>query len=65
VQLQQTRIYLWYHDLEGGGYLREAELERYVAEMLKSLPPLAELEPSMEQQYKRIAVSSHVLLNVH
>jgi len=63
VSMQQTRIYLSYHDGEGDGYLTEVELQAYVEKMIPSLPPLADLEPSFQAQYVRIAVRKLLFFN--
>ena len=61
--MQQTRIYLSYHDAHGAGYLLEGDLAAYVEQMMGSLPPLASLDNSMRDQYKRIAVRKLMLFN--
>jgi serine/threonine-protein phosphatase 2A regulatory subunit B'' len=63
VSLQQTRILLSYNDADGCGYLRETELSAYVEQMMASLPPLANLDPSMKAQYNRIAVRKLMFFN--
>lgn len=63
VSMQQTRIYLSYHDSVGDGYLRESDLDAYITQMLPSLPPLAELESNMVPQYKRIAIRKLMFFN--
>lgn len=51
VWLQQTRIGLSLYDDSGQGYLRESDLESYIAELLPTLPQLEGLETSFHSFY--------------
>lgn len=41
----------------------QVELQAYVEKMIPSLPPLADLEPSFQAQYVRIAVRKLLFFN--
>ncbi|XP_018321508.1 serine/threonine-protein phosphatase 2A regulatory subunit B'' subunit gamma-like isoform X2 [Agrilus planipennis] len=56
VWLQQTRIGLSLYDVSGQGYLREADLESYISELLPTLPQLEGLESSFHSFYICTAV---------
>lgn len=56
VWLQQTRVGLSLYDASGQGYLREPDLESYIAELLPTLPQLEGLEPSFHNFYICTAV---------
>ena len=43
VWLQQSRIGLSLYDISGLGYLREADLENYILEMIPTLPQVCNL----------------------
>ncbi|XP_017777665.1 PREDICTED: serine/threonine-protein phosphatase 2A regulatory subunit B'' subunit gamma-like [Nicrophorus vespilloides] len=51
VWLKQTRVGLSLYDTTGLGYLREAELENYISELLPVLPQLEGLEKSFHSFY--------------
>jgi serine/threonine-protein phosphatase 2A regulatory subunit B'' len=56
VWLQQSRIGLSLYDISGLGYLREADLENYILEMIPTLPQLDGLEKSFYSFYVCTAV---------
>lgn len=56
VWLQQTRVGLSLYDATGQGYLREADLESYIADLLPTLPQLEGLETSFHSFYICTAV---------
>lgn len=56
VWLQQTRVGLSLYDASGQGYLREADLENYILELLPTLPQLEGLESSFHNFYVCTAV---------
>ncbi|KAK9693949.1 EF-hand domain [Popillia japonica] len=56
VWLQQTRVGLSLYDASGQGYLREADLENYISELLPTLPQLEGLERSFHSFYICTAV---------
>ena len=56
VWLQQSRIGLSLYDISGLGYLREADLENYILEMIPTLPQLEGLEKSFYSFYVCTAV---------
>ena len=56
VWLQQSRIGLSLYDISGLGYLREADLENYILEMIPTLPQLHGLEKSFYSFYVCTAV---------
>lgn len=56
VWLQQTRVGLSLYDASGQGYLREADLESYISELLPTLPQLEGLEKSFHSFYICTAV---------
>ncbi|GJQ66297.1 hypothetical protein Trydic_g4343 [Trypoxylus dichotomus] len=56
VWLQQTRVGLSLYDASGQGYLREADLENYISELLPTLPQLEGLERSFHSFYVCTAV---------
>lgn len=56
VWLQQTRVGLSLYDASGQGYLREADLENYISELLPTLPQLEGLETSFHNFYVCTAV---------
>ena len=51
VWLHQTRIGLSLYDIAGKGYLREADLENYILELIPTLPQLDGLERSFYSFY--------------
>ena len=51
VWLHQTRIGLSLYDVAGQGYLREADLENYILELIPTLPQLDGLERSFYSFY--------------
>jgi len=51
VWLHQTRIGLSLYDISGKGYLREADLENYILELIPTLPQLDGLEKSFYSFY--------------
>ena len=51
VWLHQTRIGLSLYDVAGQGYLREADLENYILELIPTLPQLDGLEKSFYSFY--------------
>lgn len=56
VWLHQTRIGLSLYDVAGQGYLREADLENYILELIPTLPQLNGLEKSFHSFYVCTAV---------
>ncbi len=56
VWLHQTRIGLSLYDVTGQGYLRESDLENYIAELIHTLPQLDGLEKSFHNFYTCTAV---------
>ncbi|KAB0803162.1 hypothetical protein PPYR_00132 [Photinus pyralis] len=60
VWLQQTRIGLSLYDVSGQGYLREADLESYIADLLPTLPQLEGLESSFHSFYVCTAVRKFI-----
>jgi serine/threonine-protein phosphatase 2A regulatory subunit B'' len=56
VWLHQTRIGLSLYDVTGQGYLREQDLENYIAELIHTLPQLDGLEKSFHNFYTCTAV---------
>lgn len=56
VWLQQTRIGLSLYDVAGRGFLREADLENYILELIPTLPQLSGLEKSFYSFYVCTAV---------
>ncbi|KAK4884540.1 hypothetical protein RN001_000811 [Aquatica leii] len=60
VWLQQTRIGLSLYDASGQGYLREADLESYIADLLPTLPQLEGLESSFHSFYICTAVRKFI-----
>ena len=53
---EQHRITLAFYDVDGHGYLREAELENFITELIPSVPVLAALLPSFHPCYVSGAV---------
>lgn len=60
VWLQQTRVGLSLYDATGQGYLREADLESYIADLLPTLPQLEGLESSFHSFYICTAVRKFI-----
>ncbi|TRY64227.1 hypothetical protein TCAL_14307 [Tigriopus californicus] len=56
VWLHQTRIGLSLYDVTGQGFLREQDLENYIAELIPTLPQLDGLEKSFHNFYTCTAV---------
>jgi len=51
VWLHQTRVGLSLYDVTGEGFLREADLENYILELIETLPQLDDLERSFHSFY--------------
>ena len=56
VWLHQTRIGLSLYDVTGQGYLREQDMENYIAELIETLPQLDGLDKSFHSFYVCTAV---------
>lgn len=56
VWLQQTRIGLSLYDVNGQGFLREQDVENYIAELIETLPQLDGLDKSFHSFYVCTAV---------
>jgi len=56
VWLHQTRIGLSLYDVNGQGYLREQDMENYIAELIETLPQLDGLDKSFHSFYVCTAV---------
>ncbi|KAI9141995.1 hypothetical protein BKA69DRAFT_356760 [Paraphysoderma sedebokerense] len=56
VSLLQARITFSFYDADGSGYIYEADLNRYVTDMIPAYPQLKKLEESFYKYYTCIAV---------
>ena len=56
VWLHQTRIGLSLYDVNGQGFLREQDMENYIAELIETLPQLDGLDKSFHSFYVCTAV---------
>lgn len=56
VWLHQTRIGLSLYDVSGHGFLREQDMENYIADLIPTLPQLDGLEKSFHNFYTCTAV---------
>ncbi|XP_055348642.1 serine/threonine-protein phosphatase 2A regulatory subunit B'' subunit gamma-like [Paramacrobiotus metropolitanus] len=51
VWLERTRLALSLYDLEGNGFLKEADLEQYIDELIPTIDSLARMDPDFKKFY--------------